>query len=354
MYDSVSTGGQSGWFEIGGTSVGAPSWSSLIATADQGRVIDTLGTLSNGQATLYTLSAASYHDITSGSNGGYSAGAGYDAVTGLGSPVASSVIYELATGTAGNGSPESSSYGLSGSTGGGGGGGGHHHYNGSFGGRGFAIVSTSGADLNPAFQIASSGNTLATNTADAITSPAPATLAPLLVNVQSTTYTFRAGGSVGDTATDSAASAVQLANGDDQSSLPTSDTGANQTPATPADTFDDVDVPTVTDRAAIEQMVARLRHVELTPAAVDQYLCRRGRTQQPRSIRIASSSRAAAAVAIRPRARRLGGRVSGARCHAAKSERLDAPRHSSPLVPSPQLTAPQRMCPAAHRFARHE
>ena len=69
VYDSVATGGQSGWFEVGGTSLGAPSWAGLIATANQGRVLNKLGALSNGQTTLYTLQAASYHDIISGSNG---------------------------------------------------------------------------------------------------------------------------------------------------------------------------------------------------------------------------------------------------------------------------------------------
>ena len=41
---------------------------------------------------LYAIDAADFHDITSGSNGGYSAGPGYDMVTGLGTPVANMLV----------------------------------------------------------------------------------------------------------------------------------------------------------------------------------------------------------------------------------------------------------------------
>ena len=36
VYDSVSYNGKAGWFTVGGTSVGAPSWAGLIAITDQG------------------------------------------------------------------------------------------------------------------------------------------------------------------------------------------------------------------------------------------------------------------------------------------------------------------------------
>ena len=41
---------------------------------------------------LYSMPASNFHDITSGSNGEYSAAAGYDLVTGLGTPVANALI----------------------------------------------------------------------------------------------------------------------------------------------------------------------------------------------------------------------------------------------------------------------
>ncbi len=70
----------------------------LIAIANQGRVLNGLGTLDSFQQTLtrlYQLSASDFHDITSGNNG-YPAGPGYDLVTGLGSPLANLLVPDLA------------------------------------------------------------------------------------------------------------------------------------------------------------------------------------------------------------------------------------------------------------------
>ncbi len=44
---------------------------------------------------LYRLPASDFHDVTSGNNGGYSAGLGYDLVTGRGSPVANLIVAGL-------------------------------------------------------------------------------------------------------------------------------------------------------------------------------------------------------------------------------------------------------------------
>ena len=80
-----------------GTSLAAPCWAGLIAIANQGRVADGSKTFNSGlnptqtlQA-LYGLPAGDFHTITSGYNG-FSAGAGYDQLTGLGSPVANLLI----------------------------------------------------------------------------------------------------------------------------------------------------------------------------------------------------------------------------------------------------------------------
>jgi hypothetical protein len=97
VYDSVPYAGESGWFEVGGTSAGAPQWAALIAIADQGRAISGQGTLANAQSTLYSLPSGDFHDITSGSNG-YTATAGYDLVTGRGSPVVNSIVQALGGG----------------------------------------------------------------------------------------------------------------------------------------------------------------------------------------------------------------------------------------------------------------
>jgi len=77
---------------IGGTSAVAPLWAGLIALANA----------ANGQdagfvnPTLYTDPSA-FRDITSGNNGAFSAGPGWDACTGLGSPHGAAVIAALAT-----------------------------------------------------------------------------------------------------------------------------------------------------------------------------------------------------------------------------------------------------------------
>ncbi len=84
-----------GWIEVYGTSAGAPQWAALVAIADQGRELAGQGTLDGASQTLpalYRLPQSDFHDITSGSNGGYSAGTGYDLVTGRGSPIANLVV----------------------------------------------------------------------------------------------------------------------------------------------------------------------------------------------------------------------------------------------------------------------
>jgi kumamolisin len=78
---------------IGGTSAVAPLWAGLIALNNQ----------QNGksagfiQPQIYAAKAASaFHDIVSGNNGAFSAGPGWDACTGLGSPIGSKIIALLA------------------------------------------------------------------------------------------------------------------------------------------------------------------------------------------------------------------------------------------------------------------
>ena len=94
VYDTVSYHGQSGWFQIGGTSAGAPQWAAIIAVGNQRRAANgdpplTASSYYAHQA-LYGLSGAELFDVVSGSNGACgdvcTAGAGYDYVTGLGSP----------------------------------------------------------------------------------------------------------------------------------------------------------------------------------------------------------------------------------------------------------------------------
>jgi len=103
IYDTL---GYSGWLQAYGTSAGAPQWAALIAIADQGRALEGEGTLDGSSQTLpliYQLPQSDFHDITSGGNGSYAAGPGYDLVTGRGSPIANLIIAGLiAQGTSEN------------------------------------------------------------------------------------------------------------------------------------------------------------------------------------------------------------------------------------------------------------
>ena len=76
---------------IGGTSAVAPLWAGLIALANQQNGADS-GFIN---ATLYSNPDA-FNDITQGNNGGFSAGPGWDACSGLGSPKGSAIIEALA------------------------------------------------------------------------------------------------------------------------------------------------------------------------------------------------------------------------------------------------------------------
>jgi kumamolisin len=82
---------------IGGTSAVAPLWSGLIALLNQ-KLGKPLGFL---QPTLYGLAGSSgaLHDITNGSNGAFSAGPGWDACTGLGSPDGAALLQALSAGS---------------------------------------------------------------------------------------------------------------------------------------------------------------------------------------------------------------------------------------------------------------
>ena len=103
-----------GWGAIGGTSIGAPIVSALIATAAQA-CAPTGGRLGFVNPQLYAMAATGYVDVTSGTNnlydvGEYPAGVGYDMASGLGSPNGAVFLAGLCTQAA---SPSESSFDLS-------------------------------------------------------------------------------------------------------------------------------------------------------------------------------------------------------------------------------------------------
>jgi kumamolisin len=76
---------------VGGTSAVAPLWAGLIALINQqlGRNVGFLNPL------LYPLGEMPFYDVTSGNNGSFSAGPGWDPCTGLGAPNGQQLLQAL-------------------------------------------------------------------------------------------------------------------------------------------------------------------------------------------------------------------------------------------------------------------
>lgn len=86
-----------GW---GGTSFASPIWAGYIALANERAARLGKGRVGFLNPTLYALPTGStfLHDVTRGTSGKFSAVAGYDLVTGLGSPVGDKLLQRLAKG----------------------------------------------------------------------------------------------------------------------------------------------------------------------------------------------------------------------------------------------------------------
>jgi subtilase family serine protease len=104
VYDSIGLSGYAGWFQVGGTSAGTPQWAALIAIGNSMRVAARKSNLSSTNTTLYSLAktamTSDFRAVTQGENGTCgticTASAGYDYVTGLGTPQAITLINALA------------------------------------------------------------------------------------------------------------------------------------------------------------------------------------------------------------------------------------------------------------------
>jgi kumamolisin len=82
--------------QIGGTSLSAPVWAGFCALINEARANAGKPFLSFLNPLIYPLiGTACFRDITSGSNGAYSAAAGYDRVTGIGVPNLATLIAAL-------------------------------------------------------------------------------------------------------------------------------------------------------------------------------------------------------------------------------------------------------------------
>ncbi|HVS71512.1 MAG TPA: proprotein convertase P-domain-containing protein [Phycisphaerae bacterium] len=98
VYDSYDFGADTPWITVGGTSLATPMWAGIISIVNQGRAQAGIGSLDGPTQTvpmIYSLPSTDFHDITSGSNGAFSAKTGYDLVTGRGSPIANLLIPDM-------------------------------------------------------------------------------------------------------------------------------------------------------------------------------------------------------------------------------------------------------------------
>ncbi|MFE6054686.1 protease pro-enzyme activation domain-containing protein [Kitasatospora sp. NPDC056446] len=89
-----------GWQVYGGTSAAAPLWSGYAAQFNQKAKAAGQPVLGEASPRLYTVANSSsygsvFHDVTTGANQDFSAKAGYDQVTGWGSPVADALTTAL-------------------------------------------------------------------------------------------------------------------------------------------------------------------------------------------------------------------------------------------------------------------
>ena len=86
VYDSVPYSGQSGWFQVGGTSLSSPLLAAVYALAGA------TGAIVDGSTPYAYAGTSSLHDVATGSNGSCATAylctaiAGYDGPTGVGSP----------------------------------------------------------------------------------------------------------------------------------------------------------------------------------------------------------------------------------------------------------------------------
>jgi len=96
-WDGTCSGGN------GGTSYAAPQWAGFMAMVNQQALANGGASVGFLNPTLYKIGVGpnyglDFHDITGGSNGKYSAVAGFDLVTGWGSFIGPSLIDALAGG----------------------------------------------------------------------------------------------------------------------------------------------------------------------------------------------------------------------------------------------------------------
>ncbi|MGV9297300.1 trypsin-like serine protease [Amycolatopsis sp. NPDC003676] len=92
-----------GWLDVGGTSLSSPLWAGYAAMLNQKSLAGGKSRLGQLNPSIYKIAgsadyASTFHDVTSGGNGTYNAGTGYDLCTGWGSPKADALAAKLTGG----------------------------------------------------------------------------------------------------------------------------------------------------------------------------------------------------------------------------------------------------------------
>ncbi|HTV59999.1 MAG TPA: S53 family peptidase [Verrucomicrobiae bacterium] len=83
---------------VGGTSAVAPLWAGLIAVMNQA-LGKSAGYLNPSLYTQIGVTAGTFRDITSGNNGSYDAGPGWDPCSGWGTPNGNAILRQISSGT---------------------------------------------------------------------------------------------------------------------------------------------------------------------------------------------------------------------------------------------------------------
>ena len=91
----VSIYSQGSWGQVGGTSAAAPEWAAFAALYNQQAAAAGHALLGFPNPAIYEANGTGFHDITSGSNGAFSAAKGWDFTTGWGSYNASTLATKL-------------------------------------------------------------------------------------------------------------------------------------------------------------------------------------------------------------------------------------------------------------------
>ncbi len=86
VYDSTALYGEAGWWVVGGTSVGSPSWAGLVNLASKENGVAPGAQAEDARLYSHLGDATIFKDVTTGEDGAVTGTPGWDQPTGLGSP----------------------------------------------------------------------------------------------------------------------------------------------------------------------------------------------------------------------------------------------------------------------------